>query len=213
MMEPGNDISRQRIVISENGIITERYQDYEVEKPYWIKDKDAPIFDSKVDERSYQIVGFSEDQNMYFGGEFFLSDVDGELIAFQMREPSKSAEEAFIKLDENQYKLIMSKTLYSKERLDEINEMPPLTEINKEDLIETIEFVQSFGGQMEEYLNEQRDSRMRMFVVRAAENLRTLKFIDLGYNPFAITEEWYMDKFKGDADIEALNENSAFIKF
>ncbi len=213
IMEPGNDISRQRIVIGENGIMTEMYEDYEVEKPYWKKDQDTPIFDSKVKDDRYQIVGFSEEEKVYYGGEFFLTDQKGELKAFQMRQPSNSANEAFKKLDENKYRMMFSKTFYTKERLDAINELPPLAEITKEDLIATVKYVQSFGEQMESFLNEQKDSRMRFLISRAAENLRTQKFIDLGYNPYIYTEEWYMDKFKDDPDIKKLNELSEFVKF
>ena len=213
LMEPGNDQSRQRMVIGENGITTERYQDYGVDEPYWQKDKDTPIFDSKVNGSNYQIVGYSEDENRYYGGEFFFSEQAGELKVIQMRAPNESVEEAYQKLDENKYKPLMSKTLYSKERLEEINALPPLKDITKQELIETIKHVQSFGPMMEDFMNHDTNSRARFMIVRAAEHLREKKFIELGYNPFIFTEEFYMDKFKDDPDIEALNETSTYIKF
>ncbi|GAB4240150.1 MAG: hypothetical protein Tsb0034_16470 [Ekhidna sp.] len=213
IMDPGDDISRQRLTISADGILIERYEDYEVEEPYWEVDRENPFSETRIKGDRYQIVGYSEEDKAYFGGEFFLSENEGELKGYQMREPLKSAEEAFKKLDENPYKEMLAKTFYTQSRLEEINEMPPLVEITKEDLITTIKYVQSFGPLMTDFMNEQNDPRMRFVITRAAKNLRTQKFIDLGYNPFIYTEEWYMDKFKDDPDIKKLNEMSEYVKF
>ena len=209
----GDDISRNRIAISTNGIVAERYEDYEVEEPYWEVENESNIKESRVTEGAYQVVGFSEESNAYFGGEFWLTEQKGELMAFQMRQPHPSVEKAYQSLDDNKYKEMMANTFYSEDRMKEIMQMPDLGSLTKEDLLTTIKYVQSHTELLNSFINEHADQRVRFLVSRAAENLKNRKFIELGYNPFKYTEPYFMDKFKDDPDLEKLNEQSVHFKF
>ena len=209
----GDNVSRNRILISADGIVAERYRDYEVDEPYWEVEKESNIKESRVVESAYQVVGFSAEANAYFGGEFWLAEQAGELRAFQMRQPNSSMEEAYENLDNNAYKEMMANTFYSEQRMKEIMELPDLGSLTKEDLLSTIEFVQSHSELLTSFVNEHADQRVRFLVSRAAENLRNRKFIALGYNPFKITDPYFMDKFKDDPDFKALNEQSVHFKF
>ncbi|MEO1256282.1 MAG: hypothetical protein AAFY41_15545 [Bacteroidota bacterium] len=73
--------------------------------------------------------------------------------------------------------------------------------------------IQSHEALMREYVSNSESSHARFMMVKGAENLRDQKFIELGYNPFAFTDEFYMNQFRDDPDIKALNEKSEFIRF
>lgn len=211
-LDQGGQDSRERMILSKTKMVAERLQTYEVEAPFWEVDKESLFKETKMKGAALQISGAFK--GAFFGGEIWSGNQEGELLVYQMRKPSSSTEEAFSKLDQNNFKELLSKAYYSAERLNQIQEMPGLSAITKEDLISTIEYIRSYEDLLADFVEANQDNRMRLFVGRIAENLRDRKFIALGYHPYKWEEgdTFYGDKFRNDTDLQKLNEASVHLK-
>ncbi|MEO9872492.1 hypothetical protein [Ekhidna sp.] len=207
-----DDESRQRIVLTSNALVSERLETYEVEEPYWKKDKESAIISLEKKGSGYQILGFLPEKNQYFAGEFW-TDKNGELKTFQMREASANKEDALSKLDNKNSKKLLSKTYYNKKRMEEINQLPTLEKLTKEDLVVTMKAMLEYSKVLEKYVNESGEKHARFMAVKAIENLKNQKFLELGYNPFVFADPYYMDRFKEDTDVNELNEKMTLMKF
>lgn len=204
--------SRERIVLSKDALITERLITYNVEQPYWKEEKKSAFFSIEEKESSYQTVGFSPEKNQYFAGEFWVSQ-KGELNIFQLIGGSASPEEALKKLNNKEYKQLLAKTYFSKQRMEEIQQLPTLGNLTKDDLLTTMNAVLKHSEKLEKYINESGEKHARFMAVKAIENLKNQKFIELGYNPFLFSDPYYMERFQEDKDVEGLNEKMTLMRF
>ena len=209
----GDGPSRERIVVTSDNLSVERLQDYGVETPYWEQDKVSPIEQVKVIEEGIQIIAYDKTQNLYKGGELAYDGSMEKLSFFQFRETFSDIDAVYEMLETNKYKQLLSKPYYLKSRTEQIASYPNLGALSKNQIVELFKYLLSLEPLVDEYLNENSTERhARMLAIRGIENMRDQKLIEMGFNPYAMTDTYYGDKFQDDPDLIKLNEQSKYFK-
>lgn len=193
-----------RMTISENVLLYERYESYNVETPYWKEDKKLTIVFQKPSTNSYLFSG--EENGRYYGGEFLIDESGTTLYLYEMRENSGSSEESIQKLKDKPLRKELSKVSYSKERLEEIEAYPSLDELKKEQLVEMMNHVFEYEKEMAAFETNDR------LISRIGRNVMNRKLIDMKFDPDKPTNGYYMKRFADDPDIKLLLEKQVYFK-
>ncbi len=188
---------RKRLVMTEDGLTSQLYKNYNVEKPFWQDDKHLTITEKYKEANKLFFLVYNEKLGQ--SGAIFthydsnisgLHTIDGSVKSMEKLKAHKFAELPI--------KLYLSNT--SKSQLGKLKSMSELT---KMDLIEAIAFVHSFDDLCLEYKTAENLNSFAVYLI--SENLFHLKLYQLGYNPYNLPEEGnYLEKFKGDQDLTAL---------
>ncbi len=195
-----------RLLISKDSIISERYKTYNVETPYWEKNKTLKIKSSQIkNNKNYML--FSLPDNKTAGGIFTLIEKD-----FMLAHVPKEMYTSLSELEHLPGNSIPHKLYLSENLIENITNYKSLEYLTKEHLIKAIKFVQSYNNEFEKMLEA--NPKLRQFsLFRMAENLYHFKLYQLGYNPFNLPDEGnYLDKFKNDNELKSLFEGKQFFQ-
>ena len=209
----GDGPSRERITISTDSLVIERLQDYQVETPFWQVDKVSLISEFQTIEDGIRIIGIEEAKAGYTGGELVYGNGRNQMLLFQLRDFYPVVDSVYEQLASSKYKELLANPFYTESKAKEIAGYPNLDAVSKEEMITLLDYLLSFDSLVDTYLIENAELRYaRMLAIRGLETLRDHKLIEMGFNPFLITETYYGDRFKEDPDLIEMNERSKYIK-
>ena len=209
----GDGPSRERITISPDSLVIERLQDYEVDTPFWQVDKVSLISEFQTIEDGIQIIGIDGSKAGYTGGELVYGNGNDQMLLFQLRDFVPAVDSVYKLLASSKYKELLANPFYTESKAKEIAAYPNLDAVSKEEMITLFDYLLSFELVVDTYLIENAELRYaRMLAIRGLETLRDHKLIEMGFNPYRITESYYGDRFKEDPDLIEMNERSKYIK-
>ncbi|WP_338768178.1 hypothetical protein WAF17_07255 [Bernardetia sp. ABR2-2B] len=151
---------------------------------------------------------------------FSTTEVKGMKTVFTPKQKGfETIEEAKKAMQEAKFQNINQEILFSGEyKKNTLPKLKPMLEITKEDYIAAIKYVRSFESELKEYAIEKtnNDSEYIGYELRkVAQKLADKKLFLLGYNPNDLPADGsnYLDKFKGDKEIEELNNTKSEFRF
>lgn len=209
----GGGASRERVTISADSLVTERLQDYQVDTPYWQIDKVSVVAEFLKHENGIQLIGFEASKNSYTGGELFYGNGKDQVLFFQLRDFHPEVDSIYKLIKTNKYKQLLARPYYTESKAKEIEKYPSMDSISKEEMITLFSYLSSLEPLVDNFLADNEAVRSaRMFAIRGLETLRDHKLIELGFNPYKITETYYGNRFKNDPDLMEMNEKSTYMK-
>lgn len=209
----GGGSSRERVTITTDSIVIERLQVYQVDTPYWEIDKISHIEQFRTVEDGIQIIGYEETQSSYTGGKLFFGYDTDQMIFFQLKDFHPEVDSIFKMIDNNPYKQLLGSPFYTKRKAESIEKYQSLDLISKEEIIMLFEFVFTIDLMIDGYLEDNKEVKWaRMFAIRGLESMRDHKLIEMGFNPYAMTESYYGDRFRDDPDLIEMNNKSKYFK-
>lgn len=201
--DPGGEVS-SRVVITKDFVTYENYQNYQVDKPFWKKDKEIALDNRVKVKNGFRLIG--QENGKFYGGDFWFNDDKKQLYIFQMRESGNSEKAVNQLLDKKANKALLSRVAYEKTRLEEIQSFPSLDKLVKKDVIQILNHMYSFEGTIAESGEEQR------IIWRMGQNILNRKFISMGFDPDKPTEGYFMKRFIDDPDIVELVKKQVHLK-
>lgn len=204
--------SRQRIVLSENQIVTERWITYNVEEPYWKEDKVTELAYFKSDKLIAQILTKDERLKGVSPGQLVLSPDFQTLDMYNMKQGFDDNKEALTALNDFEFKEIMSRPVYSKERLDQINSLPSTEKLSKKEFMKLMTSLESYNSQLTDFVKNSGFNNVQRMVYYVTDKLFKQGLIDLGYNPWKPTNEYFVERLRQDPEIASLLEKQLHFK-
>jgi len=204
--------SDQRIILSESQMITERWVTYEVDKPYWKEDKVIKFAYYKEDNGRAVVLTLDDRLDGLSPGQLVLSSDSHELNIYNMKKGFDNEENALGALENFKFQELLSRPVYSKERLDAINELPSTEKLSKEELIRLMKSLEAHDHELTEFFtNSQLENAQRMSYY-ITDNLFKKGLIELGYNPWKPTDEYFIKRLRQDPEIAGLLERQVHFK-
>jgi len=164
---------------------------------------------------TYEILESSENGIVYRDGERLsvlrFAETEDAPFSYTMQRvrPGDTLEESSAKLAEEPkpWHPLLSAPLFSKKELEALEARPHHAEISREELIELLDKRKDYGEMLESFLAENEPRNLRIFAVRATQNMFYKDLVRKGYNPYAFYEGDPFGKFEEDEEIqERLNK-------
>ncbi len=206
--------SSQRLIISENEIKTERWVSYNVDQPYWKEDKTVAIsyFESNTSGAVEILTSDSRSEGLS-PGELLLSKDRQVLFMYNMRKGFTDQDEALSALGEFKFKTLMSRPVYRKKRLDQINALPSTAKMNKDEFIKLVKVLQSHDKVLSDFLTESNVNNAQRMLFYITDNLFKQGIIQMGYNPWKPTDTYFVERLKKEPEVSKLLENQVHFRF
>lgn len=213
MIDMGGE-STQRLILSEKDMKTERWMTYNVEEPFWKEDKVVTIAHfNKVAQDKAEILTTDSRLEGVSPGELWLSKDGRVLYMYNMKMGFNDQSKALQSLHEFKFKALMARPVYSKQRLEEINSLPSTQNLSKTEFIKLIKTLQANDQVLSDFLTKSHVKNAQHRLFQITNSLFNQGLIDLGYNPWKPTEEYFVRRLKQDPEVAALLESQIHFKF
>ncbi|MEM6522841.1 MAG: hypothetical protein AAGF85_07440 [Bacteroidota bacterium] len=127
---------------------------------------------------------------------------DAEVLKLaQLYKKFDSAEEARKAAENYKYANIIIKEYYTKAEFNRLQNKKSLDELTKKDFMLVMNRLQSYDKEMEGFLASE-DPRMKRMTYRFTEGIINRTFVELGYNPYKMTDQWFFERFRDDPDVK-----------
>jgi len=161
---------------------------------------------------TYEILESNENGIVYRDGERLsvlrFAETEDAPFRYSMQRvrPGDTLEESSAKLAEGPkpWHPLLSVPLFSEKELEALEAKPHHAEISREELIELLDKRKGYGEMLESFLAENEPRNVRMFAMRATQNLFHKDLVRKGYNPYAFYEGDPFEKFEDDEEIQEL---------
>ncbi len=204
-------MSKHRLVINADSVISERFQEYGNKE--WRLDKVTLIDTSKTIENGLQIIFFDSKNKVYTGGELTYDANLEDMMFLHLKDTSSVLDSTFSNLDKYRYKVLFSKKFYNEKKIKEIEKFPGLDQSSKEEMILLFEYMWRFEELFDAFVEERADDKAsNLLLSKALDTMRDHQFIKMGFNPYKKTGNDFADLFKDDPDLVEMNERSKHFK-
>lgn len=201
--------SKQKMLITDDYMIMYHYGYTDVpENSKWQAKDSIPIHSVK----DGVIVIRNKRSGDGFAAGIYTFREDGKVLKLaQLYKKFTTPEEATEAGKGYKYSDIIAREYFKPDYFGKVENMKSLDELSKVDFLTVMNRLQSYDKDMEGFL-EDSNPYMRRMVFRFTEGIINRSFIELGYNPYKMTETWFFNNFRDDPDVQAIMSKQVHLR-
>ncbi|MEM6359948.1 MAG: hypothetical protein AAF731_07635 [Bacteroidota bacterium] len=147
-----------------------------------------------------------------FAAGSFTFRENGEVLKFaQLFKKFDSPEAAVKAVEEYKYTDLIVKEYYRMGEMSRLENKKSLDELTKKDFLQVMNRLQAYDKEMEGFLASE-DQRMRRMIYRFTEGIINRTFVELGYNPYKMTDQWFFEKFRDNPDVQQRMQAQVYLR-
>ncbi len=200
--------TKKKMVITEGWMIMYSFGYTDVpENAKWNAYDSIPVESIDTD---VLVIGNKKGGDGYSAAKYTLSNNGSILTLAKLRKGYPTIDEATKAANEYAYVDLTGEQYYTPSFNAKLENRKSLDELTKPDLISVIQRLQAYDKDIEGLINE--DNRMQRMIFYFTQRIMNRSFIELGYNPYKMTEGWFYKRFMDDPDIKKMMDKQIHLK-
>lgn len=201
--------AKQRIVISDDYLIKYYYGYTDVpENSKWMASDSVPIHSM---DNGVIVIKNKRGGEGFAAGLYTFRENGDVLKLTQLYDRYDTPEAAKKGAESYKYANLIANEYYSLMAFSKLENMKSLDELTKRDFMLVMNRLQAYEKDMEGFL-EVSPPYMRRNVFRVTEGIINRTFVELGYNPYKMTEKWFFENFRDDPEVQAIMEGQVHLR-